>query len=79
MQVERTRMYRVKEVAQYFRVSAATIYRAIESGQLTALKLGTDKGTYRVSGEAVMAYARTCAGITHDSSEAYTQLPGGVA
>ena len=79
MQVERTRMYRVKEVAQYFQVSAATIYRAIESGQLTALRLGTDKGTYRVTGEAVMIYARICAGIKPDSAETYTQLPAGGA
>ena len=45
MQVESTRMYRVREVAEHCDVSVTTIYRAIESGQLDALKLGTGKGT----------------------------------
>lgn len=61
MQVERTRMYRVKEVAGHFEVSPATVYRAIESGQLDALKLGTGRGTLRVPGAAVLAYAEACA------------------
>jgi len=62
MQVERTRMYRVSEVAGHFEVSVATIYRAIESGQLDALKLGTPgRGALRVPGAAVLAYAKACA------------------
>lgn len=61
MQVERTRMYRVRDVAGLFEVSVATVYRAIESGQLAALKLGTGRGTLRVSGTAVLAYAEACA------------------
>jgi excisionase family DNA binding protein len=60
MQVERTRLYRVRDVAEHFDVSVATIYRAIESGQLTALKLGTGTGTFRVIGAAVLAYADAC-------------------
>ena len=60
MQVERTRMYRVRDVAGLFEVSVATVYRAIEAGQLAALKLGTGKGTLRVSGAAVLAYAEAC-------------------
>ena len=61
MQVEGTRLYRVKDVAEHFAVSAATIYRAIESGQLAALKLGSGTGTFRVSGAAVLAYQEACA------------------
>lgn len=61
MQVERTRMYRVRDVAGLFEVSVATVYRAIESGQLSALKLGTGRGTLRVTGAAVLAYAEACA------------------
>ncbi len=61
MQVEATRMYRVRDVAGHFEVSVATIYRAIESGQLDALKLGTGRGTLRVTGAAVLAFAETCA------------------
>jgi excisionase family DNA binding protein len=60
MQVDSTRLYRVRDVAEHFDVSVATIYRAIESGQLAALKLGTGTGTFRVSGAAVAAYAEAC-------------------
>ena len=61
MQVEATRMYRVKDVAEHFKVSRQTIYRAIESGQLDALKLGTGRGTLRLTGAAVLAFAVACA------------------
>lgn len=37
MRVEGTRMYRVEKVAEHFDVSAATIYRAVASDQLTIL------------------------------------------
>lgn len=58
MQVEATRMYRVKNVARHFEVSVATIYRAIESGTLDLLTLGTARGTLPVPGAAVLAYAQ---------------------
>lgn len=67
MQVESTRMYRVREVAEHFDVSVTTIYRAIESGQLDALKLGTGKGALRVTGAAVAAYAHACTQAANDS------------
>jgi excisionase family DNA binding protein len=57
MQVDSTRNYRVSEVAEHFNVSASTIYRAIESGLLDALRLGT---AVRVPGLAVLAYTETC-------------------
>ena len=53
-------MYRVRDVAGLFEVSVATVYRAIEAGQLAALKLGTGRGTLRVTGTAVLAYAQAC-------------------
>jgi len=61
MQFERTRMYRVKAVADALDVSVATVYRAVESGQLDAYKLGTGKGTIRIPGEAVAVYLARCA------------------
>ncbi len=71
MQVEATRMYRVKEVAGHFDVSVTTVYRAIESGQLGALKLGTAQGTLRVPGSAVLAYAEACGrAAAHEALEA---------
>lgn len=54
-------MYRVKDVAGHFEVSVATIYRAIESGALDAVKLGSGRGTLRVTGAAVLVYAAACA------------------
>jgi excisionase family DNA binding protein len=72
MQVERTRLYRVRDVAEHFDVSVATIYRAIESGQLTALKLGTGTGTFRVTGAAVVAYSEACVRAAFES-----WFPGG--
>ncbi|MGH3772829.1 MAG: helix-turn-helix domain-containing protein [Pseudonocardiaceae bacterium] len=73
MQVERTRVYRVRDVAGHFDVSVATIYRAIESGRLRALKLGTGTGTLRVTGAAVLAYAEACVQAAYRS-----WFPGGV-
>ena len=55
-----TRVYRVKAVAAMFDVSVATIYRAIETGQLSALKLGTGRGAIRVPQSALEAFARSC-------------------
>ena len=69
MQVEDTRLYRVKAVAEHFDVSAATIYRAIESGQLGALKLGTGRGTLRVPGSALRAFAKTCGQAADDQAD----------
>jgi excisionase family DNA binding protein len=67
MQVEGTRLYRVRDVAEHFDVSVNTIYRAIESGQLAALKLGTGTGTFRVRGTAVLAYAEACVRAAYES------------
>ena len=66
-----TRVYRVKAVAEMFDVSAATIYRAIETGQLSALKLGIGRGAIRVPQSAVDAFARSCVrGARHALPEA---------
>jgi len=60
MQVDGTRMYRVRDIAESLDVSVATIYRAIESGVLPALKVGTGSGALRIPGVAVQAYMRAC-------------------
>lgn len=85
MQFESNRMYRVKAVADALDVSAATIYRAVESGALQALKIGTGAGTLRVPGSAVAAYLDACAAaaqpfqIVADSDGQTTENAGGVA
>lgn len=68
MQFEDNRMYRVKAVAEALDVSVATIYRAIESGKLDALKIGTGKGTIRITGKAANIYVNACSGA---ASQAY--------
>jgi len=55
-----TRMFRVKAVAAMFDVSPATIYRAIEAGQLAALKHGGGKGALRIPEPALQAYEQAC-------------------
>ncbi|MGI8310476.1 helix-turn-helix domain-containing protein [Saccharopolyspora hattusasensis] len=60
-------MYRVKAVAGALDVSVNTIYRAIESGELAALKLGTGKGTLRISGEALNAYVEKCSQAAYEA------------
>ncbi|MGH3673471.1 MAG: helix-turn-helix transcriptional regulator [Pseudonocardiaceae bacterium] len=67
MQVDHDRLYRVKVVAGHFDVSISTIYRAIECGQLDALKLGTGKGALRVPGAAVLAYEQACIQAAHEA------------
>lgn len=66
MQDQGRRFYRVREVAEKFDVSVATIYRAIESGQLTALKLGSGKGALRVPDYALAAFEEACTQAAHD-------------
>lgn len=67
MQIEDTRMYRVKAVAEMFDVSVSTIYRAIESGQLDALKIGTGKGSLRIPESSISVFYETCAEAAYRS------------
>lgn len=82
MQVNRTRLLRVRAVAEMFDVSVATIYRAIESGQLEALRIGSGKGAIRIPEHAVHAYARACSevGSAQDSAgQSAPEVSGEVA
>lgn len=60
METNTPRMFRVKAVAELLDVSAATIYRAIESGALRALKVGTGKGALRIPEDAIAEYVKAC-------------------
>lgn len=60
MQIDRSRVYRVRAVAELLDVSPKSIYRAIESGQLEAYKIGTGKGTLRIPGAALVVYLDAC-------------------
>jgi excisionase family DNA binding protein len=48
--------YRVAQVAAILNVHRTTVYRAIESGDLPAVRLGQGRGGLRVSQEALTAY-----------------------
>jgi excisionase family DNA binding protein len=62
MQVNGTRMLRVRSVADMFDVSTTTIYRAVEAGKLDALRIGSRKGgAIRIPESALAAYAEECA------------------
>jgi excisionase family DNA binding protein len=60
MQPQVTRMYRVKAVAEMFDVSVATVYRAIESGRLAALRIGAGKGAVRIPEGALKPFVEAC-------------------
>jgi excisionase family DNA binding protein len=69
MHEQGTRLYRVRAVAEMFDVSVSTIYRAIESGALVALKLGSSKGTLRVPASALPAFEQACSEAAAGSRE----------
>ncbi|CAL99820.1 hypothetical protein SACE_0471 [Saccharopolyspora erythraea prophage pSE101] len=60
-------MFKVKAVADLLNISKATIYRAIESGKLDALKLGTGKGTLRIEGSALNIYLEQCGQAAYEA------------
>lgn len=60
MQVEDNRVFRVKELAELVDVHRSTIYRAIESGELEALKIGAGRGALRIPGASVNIWLSEC-------------------
>jgi len=69
MQVDDTRMYRVKDVAGLVDVDVSTIHRAIRSGELGAYRVG--RGALRIPGDVLSAYLDKCAqAATHTESPA---------
>ena len=86
MQAQGTPLYRVKAVAEMFDVSTSTIYRAIESGKLAALKVtgSKERGSLRISESAIRSYRQACAvaAVTAgqvDGGEGSDVVSGGVA
>jgi excisionase family DNA binding protein len=60
MQVEANPYYRVKAVADMLDVHPATIYRAVESGALPAVRMGAGRGAVRISRDAISTYLAAC-------------------
>ena len=79
MQVESTRLYRVRAVAESLDVSVATVYRAIESGALRAVRMGTGKGAVRIPGQAVREYVAACERTAATSPRVALPVPQGFA
>jgi excisionase family DNA binding protein len=61
MHFEDNQLYRIKEIADRWQVSLATVYRLVESGDLAALRFGKGKGALRVSGRAINGYLASAA------------------
>ena len=55
-EAERTKPYRVAEVAALLDVHPVTVYRDIEAGRLKALRVGSGKGALRILPEALRSY-----------------------
>lgn len=66
MQVEGTRMYRVREIAGLVDMSPSTVYRAIAAGALDASRFGS---AVRVPGSAVAAWLAACASASAEQAE----------
>ena len=81
MQIERTRLYRVRTVAENLDVSVATIYRAVESGALRAIRLGRGKGAVRIPGDAIEEYLVACqsAAVTREGRRELDEFAAGGA
>jgi excisionase family DNA binding protein len=73
MQVKGTRLFRVKAVADMFDVSVSTIYRAIDAGQLFALKVGSGKGAVRIPESAITAFEKSCAYAAEHEVEGWAE------
>ncbi|MGH4020949.1 MAG: helix-turn-helix domain-containing protein [Pseudonocardiaceae bacterium] len=68
MQVEGTRVYRVKAVAEMLDVSAATIYRAVQAGELDAYKLGRGKGAaLRIPADSLAIWLDGCGEAAYEA------------
>jgi excisionase family DNA binding protein len=79
MRVEDERLFRVNVIADLLDVHRATIYRAIDSGALSALKIGTGKGAVRIPGHAVNAYLAKCAEAAKTPPETAEPQPADLA
>jgi excisionase family DNA binding protein len=79
MQLDSTRLYRVRTVAESLDVSVATIYRAVESGALRAVRMGTRKGAVRIPGQAIREYVAACERAAATSPRVALPVPQGLA
>jgi excisionase family DNA binding protein len=59
------KLYKVKEVADIFRVAERTVYNWISFGYLRAIKVGDDdgKGTIRIPEAALKEFKENCCTI----------------
>ena len=51
-------MYTASEIAKKLRISLACAYALVESGQLACYRIGTGRGTIRISEEQLQHYLR---------------------
>ena len=71
------RHFRVAEVAARFGVDKTTVYRQIKAGRLTAIRIGTGRGTVRVPAEALAAYEASITAAAVESAGLTVDTPLG--
>jgi excisionase family DNA binding protein len=68
-------MYKVSEVHKMLRISRASAYALIESGQLPCYRIGLGRGTIRVSETQLQSYLKAAG----QEPEANEELPASAA
>jgi excisionase family DNA binding protein len=61
--------YRVAEIAARFDVDQSTVYRQIKAGHLSAVRIGSRRGTVRVPAAALAEYEASITTIVTESAE----------
>jgi excisionase family DNA binding protein len=69
--------FRVAEVAARFEVDETTIYRQIKAGRLKAIRIGTGRGTVRVTAAALAEYEENITSAAAQSAELTVDTPLG--
>ena len=59
-------MFTVKEIAQRLRVSATCVYQLIERGKIACHRIGTGRGTIRISEEDLTAFLTSCREVSEE-------------
>jgi excisionase family DNA binding protein len=69
--------YRVAQVAAFFNVHRATVYREIKAGRLEAVRIGEGRGTLRVSADSLAKYKAAITAAVTASAELTVDTPLG--
>ena len=68
-----TEWYTVNEIATTLKVSRSVVYQIIESGALTAHRIGNGRGTIRVAKEEFARYLESCLQLPTQVSSSFAK------